>query len=549
VIVRFGFQRPSATGEERHAATLVAVLACVFVVAVGLALQSWRSDGARLREAEEALRRTGTFALAAYRTRVEAVFWTTLVTVFRPVGGRLGRDGDPPPLSVLAASIEAAKRCRCGPVVPARFLFRFDLSTGELEINGPDPGPAVRRRIAAGVRWHTRPGHIALEFDTMSDSSAAAWEPVFFTLFRDTGQRALVAYGFGTDAAAVAGAVFNPTFSGRPLLAPVISDSLPNAALFTIGVVADGRRTVYGATAETPLATSRLTEPLGDVALHLALQPGAADRLLPGGMPRPRTPLLLAIVAVTGVLVLLGVGVAGRASALARQRADFTASVSHELRTPLAEILLFAETMALGRYRSVADYRREAAIIVQQGRRLLHLVENVLHVSRAERAATTPPPRPAPLAPVVRRALEGVEGLAAARGATLRVELDDAVTAPADAPALERVVVNLVDNAVKYAGHAGPVTISLGQLRGHAEIRVDDAGPGVPAADRGRIWEPFVRLARDQNDARTGGGLGLTVVRDIARSHGGTAHVEASPSGGARFVVRLPGAGRRWGIG
>jgi signal transduction histidine kinase len=104
------------------------------------------------------------------------------------------------------------------------------------------------------------------------------------------------------------------------------------------------------------------------------------------------------------------------------------------------------------------------------------------------------------------------------------------------------VVVNLLDNAVKYAGHAGPVTIAVRRIHDHAEIRVDDAGPGVPPADRERIWQPFVRLTRDQPDARTGGGLGLTVVRDIVRSHGGTAHVEASPSGGARFVVRIPGA-------
>ena len=159
---------------------------------------------------------------------------------------------------------------------------------------------------------------------------------------------------------------------------------------------------------------------MGGAVLELSLQPGAADRLLPGGMPRPRAPFLVIILVAAGALVLLGAGFARRASSLARQRADFTASVSHELRTPLAEILLFAETMALGRYRAISDYRREAAVIVQEGRRLLHLVENVLHVSRTERAPAGPPPRPAPLAPVVRRALESYRGIAAARGASSR---------------------------------------------------------------------------------------------------------------------------------
>jgi signal transduction histidine kinase len=321
----------------------------------------------------------------------------------------------------------------------------------------------------------------------------------------------------------------------------VVSDSVANASLFALGVLRGGAP-VYGEAPADPLATARLPEPMGGLQVVLGLQPGGASLLLPGGMPRPRTPFLLGTLAATAALVLLGVAFARRVTALARQRADFTASVSHELRTPLAEILLFAETMALGRYRSIADYRREAAVIVQEGRRLLHLVENVLHVSRAERALANPPAIPAPIAPLVRRALESYGGLAAACGATIRTELDDAVAARADGPALERVVVNLLDNAVKYAGHAGPVTVAVGRRDGQAEIRVDDAGPGIPSSERERIWEPFVRLVRDRNDARTGGGLGLTVVRDIVRSHGGTAHVEPSPAGGARFVVRIPAA-------
>jgi signal transduction histidine kinase len=344
----------------------------------------------------------------------------------------------------------------------------------------------------------------------------------------------------------MAASLFDPIFRERSLLAPVVSDSIPNASLFTLGILRSSEP-VYGDEAAQPLATARLPEPMGGLRLVLGLQPGAADLLLPGGMPRPRTPFLLGTLAATAVLVLLGVAFAQRVSAVARQRADFTASVSHELRTPLAEILLFAETMALGRYRSIADYRREAAVIVQEGRRLLNLVENVLHVSRAERAPSRPPAAPTRIASLVQRALESYGGLAAARGATIRTDLDNAVTAPADGPALERVVVNLLDNAVKYAGHAGPVVIAVGRWKHHAEIRVDDAGPGIPAGERDRVWDPFVRLARDRNDARTGGGLGLTVVRDIVRNHSGTVHVEPSPAGGARFVVRIPAAAEEGG--
>jgi signal transduction histidine kinase len=540
--VRLGSHVRGAIGEERQAAALVAVLVGVFIATAALALQSWRDDRARRTEAEDALRRTGAYAMVAYRTRIEGALWNALVALFRPVGGRLGRTGDPPPLASLSESFSAVEQCRCLPVLAPRYLFRLDLRTGALEISGTGADSALRSWLAAGVPWHLRPGHATLEFDAMSDSARAMWEPAFFTFFRDTAQRPLVAYGFGTTGDALVSAVLEPALRQRSLLAPLIPDSMTNAALFRIAAVAGGRHPVYGTPEARTLASGRLPDALGGLELQLGLQPGAADRLLPGGPPRPRAPFLVGTLLAAAALVALGLTFARRVGALARQRADFTASVSHELRTPLAEIMLFAETMALGRYRTIADYRREAAVIVQEGRRLLHLVENVLHVSRAERAAVKPAATPAPLAPLVRRALASYDGLAAAHGVIIRTELDDAVAAPADGPALERVVLNLLDNAVKYAGHAGPVTVAVTRRREQAEIRVDDAGPGVPAGDRERIWEPFVRLARDRSDSRTGGGLGLTVVRDIVRCHGGTAHVEGSPSGGARFVVRIPGA-------
>ena len=214
--LRFGFRTAGTTGEQRQAAALVAILAGTFVVAAALAYQSWRDDRARRSEAEEALRRTGTFALATYRARAEALFWNGLVTTFRPVGGRLGRDGEPPPLSALAASIDAVERCRCAPALPARYLFRLDLDTGEIEIAGADPGPSVRQWLAAEVPWHSRPGHPALEFDAIADSSISKWEPAFFPFFRDASQRPLVAYGFGTDGGSLAGAVFDPIFRRAP---------------------------------------------------------------------------------------------------------------------------------------------------------------------------------------------------------------------------------------------------------------------------------------------------------------------------------------------
>ena len=147
--MRLGSHVRGAIGEERQAAALVAVLVGVFIATAALALQSWRDDRARRTEAEDALRRTGAYAMVAYRTRIEGALWNALVALFRPVGGRLGRTGDPPPLASLSESFSAVEQCRCLPVLAPRYLFRLDLRTGALEISGTGADSALRSWLAA----------------------------------------------------------------------------------------------------------------------------------------------------------------------------------------------------------------------------------------------------------------------------------------------------------------------------------------------------------------------------------------------------------------
>jgi signal transduction histidine kinase len=134
----------------------------------------------------------------------------------------------------------------------------------------------------------------------------------------------------------------------------------------------------------------------------------------------------------------------------------------------------------------------------------------------------------------------------------VEVELDEALAARAEPGAVRQVLLNLLDNAVRYGPPGQTVRVGGATAHGVTRLWVDDEGPGVPARDRARIWQPFVRLARDRarggagpNDAapgggtRTGSGLGLSVVRDLVTLHGGRAWVEAAPAGGARFVFEL----------
>src|SRR3989440_450624 len=232
---------------------------------------------------------------------------------------------------------------------------------------------------------------------------------------------------------------------------------------------------------------------------------------------------------------------------LSRLRADFVSGVSHELRTPLAQIRMFSETLLLGRVRTDEERERSLEIIDQEARRLTHLVENLLHFSRSERRLTRLSPAAAPLAPLVSEAAEAFAPLAAARGVRLCTDLTDGIVAPVDADALRQMLLNLLDNAVKYGPAGQTVTLGLTLADGRALVSVDDQGPGIPAAERERIWDRFWRLERDRDSAVAGTGIGLAVVRELVALHGGGAWAEDGQNGplpaggrGVRFVIELP---------
>jgi signal transduction histidine kinase len=229
-------------------------------------------------------------------------------------------------------------------------------------------------------------------------------------------------------------------------------------------------------------------------------------------------------------------------------RADFISSVSHELRTPLSQILLFAETLNLGRVRTEEERHSATDVIVQEGRRLMHLVENILHFSRAERRMTRLGPEPLDLSAAVQGIVDDWRPLADASDVRVDTKYGIDVHAIADRSALRQMVLNLLDNAVKYGPPGQTVTIGTLTANGRARVWVDDEGKGIPPRERERVWSSFYRLDRDANSSVAGSGIGLYVVRELARLHGGDAWVEDSPSGGARFIIELNAAERAHGF-
>ena len=280
---------------------------------------------------------------------------------------------------------------------------------------------------------------------------------------------------------------------------------------------------------------------MGGLYAQATLRGAIADKLIIGGLPRSRLPLILGLLGLTGVLIGTALFQLRRESQLTRLRSDFISGVSHELRTPLARIRMFSETLTLGRVRSDEERRRSLAIIDQEARRLTHLVENLLHFSRSERQTTHITPEPTALAPLVQEVIDGFAPLAAARGAKLSATVPDDLVVPADPGAVRQMLLNLLDNAVKYGPAGQEVRIGALHDNGVAKLWVDDGGPGIPRAERERVWERFWRLERDRESAVAGSGIGLAVVRELASLHHGRAWIDNPAAGvGTRVVIELP---------
>jgi signal transduction histidine kinase len=172
----------------------------------------------------------------------------------------------------------------------------------------------------------------------------------------------------------------------------------------------------------------------------------------------------------------------------------------------------------------------------------MHMVDNLLHFSRSRGPRARMTLEPSELAPILASVAASFAPLAEACAMRLRTRLEPGVTARVDGGALRQIVLNLLDNAVKYGPPGQTVQLGTRVIGDRVRIYVADEGPGSPEEDRERIWSPYVRLRRDRNGARGGSGIGLAVVRELAAGMGGTARVLPSDSG-ACLAVELPREG------
>jgi signal transduction histidine kinase len=435
----------------------------------------------------------------------------------------------------------------------ARYTFRLDLTTGRLATAGELPSAAARAWLIDTLPLNSRAVYTPEErVAAIIDTAAGRPRLVVYTVVRDPAGTPRAIVGLEADPRSLEpfytmGAEKFPLLP-RPLTGGVTYDSLGSVVVRYAG----GFELYRSPVQYEPrfVARDSLDGMMGALQVQVALRPEMASKLVIGGLPRSRLPMLLIVLALTAGLIVTALVQLRREYDLARLRTDFVSGVSHELRTPLAQIRMFSETLLLGRVRSDEERRRSLEIIDQEARRLTHLVENLLHFSRSERQVTRVVPEPTALGPAVRAVVESFAPLAGARHVTVRVEPAEGIgiVAQADPAALRQMLLNLLDNAVKYGPEGQIITVRItpcdqgGEGGGRVRISVEDHGPGIPLADRERVWERFWRLERDRGSAVAGTGIGLAVVRELAALHGGRAWVEEAEGGGggAGFVLEFP---------
>ena len=540
----------STGGQRTISAAVLALLALI----AWLTWEARASDRSRRVAAEGVLRDYAAFAAWQFERAVRGYLSSHLSMSLSAVPRDPVRPGAPLPHPSLLS--ESVARCRCGFQEEVRFAFAVDLSAETIMVDRPlDPelesalsrfvgiGHELGRGIAVARdrRDEDGRGPGVLRFDSLAGSPYV----LALAVVRDRSESPRALYGLAADPRH-----FTEDFArivrDQPLLPPSLIGELPNDSALWIRISHPAAGTILGTGPDSSRATSTVVTDtvapsLGGLILTVAPRREIAQSLLIGGVPSSRLPLYLSLLTLAVALTGIALVQLRRARELERLRARFVASVSHEIRTPLAQIAMFSETLMLERERSPEERRHFSRVIFRESKRLSNLVQGVLHFARADARTAQVTMERVDLSAEVREVVEGFAPLAAAAD----VRLDPLLTGPAparvDAGAFRQILLNLLDNAVKYGPRGQTVTVRLDRADGEVLVSVEDQGPGIPHADRDRVFEAFTRLERSKETRVAGAGIGLSVVRELVSAHGGRVWIDAADNG-ARVTFSVPAA-------
>ena len=308
--------------------------------------------------------------------------------------------------------------------------------------------------------------------------------------------------------------------------------------------VTDNAERVVAATHDEPGQSDELTSGFDLVFRDLELSArsrhtAAVQVLRSNALTNWVLSILMSVMAIGGVLLTWRA--TRRERRLSQIRNGFVASVSHELRTPLASLAVFGELLRCGRVTAADRVVEYGHRIEQESTRLGHLIDNVLSFGRIESAETRYRLEAMALQDLVGAALAAVDTRRVQQGFAIAVSSRD-VELPevrVDTTAMTQVLVNLLDNAMKYSGSCQQVWVELQPRGGEVAVAITDEGIGIAPEERGRIFDEFYRVASGNAEV-AGTGLGLAIARHVVKAHGGRIEVDSVLGHGTTFTVLLP---------
>ena len=258
----------------------------------------------------------------------------------------------------------------------------------------------------------------------------------------------------------------------------------------------------------------------------------------------PRRRLLMLAFAVVALVLAAGwyfiLRAMSRELRVSRLQSEFVAAVSHEFRSPLTSLSHIAELLATDRLPSDDLRRTSYDVLVRETNRLQRLVEGLLDFGRFEAGAAALRLETVDVSALVRMTVADFQARASADGYVVELaSADEPVLARIDREAISRAVWNLLDNAVKYSPQCRTVWVAIERLDDHVSIMVRDHGLGIPIHEQREIFDRFVRGAESTARRIKGTGIGLAMVRQIVRAHGGEIRVTSEPGEGSTFTFAL----------
>ena len=225
-----------------------------------------------------------------------------------------------------------------------------------------------------------------------------------------------------------------------------------------------------------------------------------------------------------------------------RAKSEFLANMSHELRTPLNAIIGFAEVMEGGMFGPIGcdKYAEYCHDIRSSGQYLLSVINDILDMSRIEAGRIDLARKPVVLDQVVARATKLVSELARSKALSLVVDGLPGFTISADERALQQILVNLLQNAVKFTGAGGTVALRMRRAATGVNLYVEDTGIGIPRGALGKLGRPFEQVETEFSKTYKGSGLGLAIARSLCELHGGSLRIRSQEGVGTIVMVHLP---------